>query len=276
MTTFGMEPAGYIRKFYLPLPFWISTNFAYSNALPLIALQYHEVKLDITLCKKGIIPGVDETFVPRVECWIDYVFLDSDERIQFAQNTHEYLITQLQHTTHNIQLSTISNAFRIPLSFNHPTKCIMWVLTPGSDYHGQYTAIPGEQDAEILSPIESAVLQLNGIERFAKRSGSYFTKCNPWTSAGGNFLSSGVYSYGFGVDIQNYGPKGTINFSRIDNITLTLNTKKAVVADRTVPAVVDETMTVTGSTILNTVNIFGYNYNVLRIMSGMGGLAFAN
>jgi hypothetical protein len=276
MTNFGSEPEGYIRKFYLPLPFWFSSQFMNSNAIPLIALQYHEVKIDITLCKRGIIPGVDESYTPKVDCWVDYVFLDSDERVQFAQDSHEYLITQLQHLQHNVQLSETSNIFRIPLNFNHPVKCLMWALTPGSDSHGQYTAMTGDQDAEILAPIESAVIQFNGTDRFEKRSGSYFTRCNPWTAATGKYLSSGIYFYGFGLDTQRYGPRGAMNFSRVDNATLIIHTKKAVVADETTPAVVDETMTLIDSDILDTAIIFGYNYNVLRIQSGMGGLMFAN
>lgn len=276
MTTFGSEPAGYIRKFYLPIPFWFASKFMNANAIPLIALQYHEVKVDITLCKKGIIPGVDETFVPKISCWADYVFLDTEERVQFAQNPHEYLITQLQYSINNIQVSDRTNTFRIPLNFNHPVKSVMWALTPGTDYHGQYTALPGEQDAELLAPLQSALLQFNGIDRFDTRSGGYFTKCNPWTAARGSYLSSGVYSYGFGLDTQSYAPRGAMNFSRVDNATLIVDTKKAVVADRTAPGVVDETMTLTTSSILNIIIVFAYNYNVLRIQSGMGGLAFAS
>jgi hypothetical protein len=153
---------------------------------------------------------------------------------------------------------------------------MMWILTPGSDYHGQYTALPGEQDAEILAPLQSALIQFNGIDRFDKRSGSYFTKCNPWTAARGSYLSSGIYSYGFGIDTQAYFPKGAMNFSRVDNATLIVETKKAVVADRTTPAIVDETMTLIDSSILNTIIVFAYNYNILRIQNGMGGMAFAS
>jgi hypothetical protein len=275
MTDFGMEPEGYIRKFYLPIPFWFS-QLINCNAIPLIALQYHEVQLNFTLCSKGNIPGINSSFKPKVECWVDYVFLDSDERMQFARNSHEYLITQLQTMTENIRVSNTLNTFRIPMNFNHPVKCVMWALTPGPQSHGQYTAVPGEQDAEILAPLESASMQFNGIDRFVRRSGSYFTKMNPWTSAKGSYLSSGIYFYGFGLNVNEYGPRGTMNFSRIDNATLSLTTKKAIVADRTASAVVDETMTVVDSNILNTIVVFAYNYNVLKIQSGMGGMMFAN
>jgi hypothetical protein len=232
--------------------------------------------VDITLCKRGIIPGVDATFTPKISCWADYVFLDTEERVQFAQNPHEYLITQLQYSMSNIQVSDKTNTFRIALNFNHPVKSMMWALTPGTDYHGQYTALPGEQDSELLSPLQSALLQFNGVDRFDTRSGGYFTKCNPWTAARGSYLSSGIYSYGFGLDTQSYAPRGAMNFSRVDNATLIVDTKRAVVADRTAPGVVDETMTLTESSILNIIIVFAYNYNVLRIQSGMGGLAYAS
>ncbi len=136
---------------YIPLQFWFCTNPGL--ALPLIALQYHEVKINID------IRPIDECLwaVTSLNCqdpatgaqypigrsvaatvaynqslvaaslYVDYVFLDTDERRRMAQNPHEYLITQLQ-TTGDESVGSSSN--KIKLTFNHPVKELIWVVQP--------------------------------------------------------------------------------------------------------------------------------------------------
>jgi hypothetical protein len=110
------------------------------------------------------------------------------------------------------------------------------------------------------------------------RRGGYFTRGNPWTTFGGGYLSSGIYAMGFGVNTDLDQPTGTCNFSRIDTALLHLRTKAAVIqnieASNTVT--VTESMTTVGANVLNTLLVWGPNFNVLRIMNGMGGMAFAN
>jgi len=141
---------------YIPLQFWFCTNPGL--ALPLIALQYHEVKINLD------IRPIDECLwaVTSLSCnsdfdaanpnagqyasgstvaatiaynqslvaaslYVDYVFLDTDERRRFAQNPHEYLITQLQFTGDE---SVGSSSNKIKLNFNHPVKELIWVVQP--------------------------------------------------------------------------------------------------------------------------------------------------
>jgi hypothetical protein len=66
----------------------------------------------------------------------------------------------------------------------------------------------------------------------------------------------GIYSYSFALKPEEHQPTGTCNFSRIDNAQVAIKTKA-------------------GSE-KNTLHMFAVNYNVLRIQSGMGGLAFSN
>jgi hypothetical protein len=122
------------------------------------------------------------------------------------------------------------------------------------------------------------VLQLNGKDRFQERAGKYFKNANPWLCQRGKYFSSGIYTYNFGIDNISGNPNsGTLNFSRIDNAILVLKTKMnnlpLPVADGTATTE-EQTYTATGN--LTTVEIFALNYNVLRIMSGMGGLAYAS
>ena len=139
---------------YIPLQFWFCTNPGL--ALPLIALQYHEVKINLDIrpideclwavttlnCNTDPYAGSAGQFVPgrpvpatiaynqslvAASLYVDYVFLDTDERRRMAQNPHEYLITQLQFTGDE---SVGSSSNKIKLNFNHPVKELIWVIQP--------------------------------------------------------------------------------------------------------------------------------------------------
>lgn len=277
MADWGAEQQGYLRTFQLPIPVWFNASSP-GKAIPLIALQYHEVQFKIKLADLNNIPGIDVTYNPVIRCFADYTFLDVDERVWFAQNPHEYIIEQVQTNQFPIVIDAQERDYKFHLNFNHPSKAIVWAITPGSSYHGQYTSEPEEHDDETLGPIQSAKLMLNGLDRFSTREGGYFTRGNPWTSFSGGYASSGIYAYGFGLHSNRAKPTGTLNFSRIDSAILHVRTKAAVIADVTQPSntTVTESMTTVGANILNTCYVWAPNFNVLRIMSGMGGMAYAN
>lgn len=115
-------------ELYLPLNLYFCRNPGL--ALPLIALQYHEVKLTVEFRGKeecywsenGIEPNVGDF---DASLWVDYIFLDTDERRKYAQVSHEYLIEQLQFTGDE---SISSTSAKINLSFNHPVKYLTWVV----------------------------------------------------------------------------------------------------------------------------------------------------
>ena len=130
----------------IPLQFWFCRNPGL--ALPLIALQYHEVKLKFTW-------GGSSTSGPEV--WCDYIYLDTDERRRFAQVSHEYLIEQLQRET------MTSGAGDKRLNFNHPVKELIWTTA---------------SDSAAGSP--TFQLKLNGHDRFAQQHQEYFTLRQPF------------------------------------------------------------------------------------------------
>jgi len=130
------EPATAVKRFYVPLIFFF--NQTPGLALPLIALQYHEVKLYFTLAStvNGITAvegGASVSAVaPQMSVWVDYIFLDTQERTRFAQLPHEYLIEQLQFTgsetatpstssqsTQNIRLNTMGRKSITPITSGH-------------------------------------------------------------------------------------------------------------------------------------------------------------
>jgi len=292
-----------VKRFYVPLIFFF--NQTPGLALPLIALQYHEVKLYFSLADN--IPGVVTGGVcpagcsgPQMSVWVDYIFLDTQERTRFAQVPHEYLIEQLQFT--GSETATPSNTSmasqNIRLNLNHPTKYLAWNFNNPTRY-GQYTAIANTNPTngafsqysanlanttsfnEALAVLDSAKLQLNGQDRFATRKGSYFNKVQPYQTTGTK-VPAGIYLYSFALKPDGRQPSGTCNFSRIDNATLALTYKQcSVIATDPVANVsnalyLNESYTANTATQLTSLNIYAKNYNVLRIMSGMGGLAYAS
>jgi len=162
----------------VPLNFWFCRNPGL--ALPLIALQYHEVKLKFTW---GAITAVATGAATGATCKVicDYIYLDTDERRRFAQVSHEYLIEQLQRET--IKATSTAGTVNQKINFNHPVKELIWTGTT-------YT---------------KAKLKLNGHDRFSEQNKEYFQLRQPYdhhtavpkqnlpsASDGGNSLLAGA------------------------------------------------------------------------------------
>ena len=131
----------------IPLNFWFCRNPGL--ALPLIALQYHEVKLKLKWGSDADCGGGQAS----AQVWVDYIYLDTDERRRFAQVSHEYLIEQLQK-----QSADTSGSFE--LNFNHPVKELIWTSNK-------------------LNTYATALLKLNGHDRFAAQQEEYFQLRQP-------------------------------------------------------------------------------------------------
>lgn len=244
-------------RLYVPLQFWFCRNAGL--ALPLIALQYHEVKFNLEFAALADLvdsSNNDYTGSPALantSLWIDYIYLDTDERRRFAQTSHEYLIEQLQFTGDE-SLSGVNN--KVKINFNHPCKELVWVCqsdeTTGNNYTDNEVAASGS------NPTSEAKLQLNGHDRFSNRQGRYFNLVQPYQHHS-NIPAEGINVYSFSLKPEEHQPSGSANLSRIDNATLTLQ------------------ITSDANALTNpVVAIYAVNYNVLRIMSGMGGLAYSN
>ena len=250
---------------YVPLEFWFCRNPGL--ALPLIALQYHEVKINIqfeTLANLiKTTTGTSTGSLSAASLWVDYVFLDTDERRRFAQLSHEYLIEQLQFTGSE---SITASANRIKLNFNHPVKELVWVLqrsSPASNAWNNYVNADGVDTANTAvnpylawtgtNTMTAAKIQLNGHDRFTQRDGDYFSLVQPYQHHDNVPNNPGINVYSFALKPQEHQPSGTLNMSRIDTAVLSFT-----------------------STYAGVIKTFAVNYNVLRVMSGMGGLAYSN
>jgi hypothetical protein len=252
------------RTYYIPLLFWF--NCVPGNALPLIALQYHEVKINIEFrnlnelyktSQAGTLTGTPS--IVSASLYVDYVYLDTDKRRKYASASHEFLIEQLQFTG----LETWpggAGTNKIRMSFNHPVKELVWTVTPSA--LATANPVTGNQwfdsgsDSDGIGPdyLKSAKILLNGHDRFQERLGPYFRLVQPWQHHT-RIPSRHIYVYSFALKPEEHQPSGTCNFSRIDNAALHL----------TFPTEL--------SPVPKQINIFAVNCNILRILSGMAGLA---
>ena len=270
MTTMAGATAG---KVYLPLIFFFNRNPGLY--LPLIALQYHEVRLDIDLAS-----DFADLFSSSLKVWANYVYLDTEERRRFAQKGHEYLIEQVQHT--GVDAVEGNGTKQVRLSYNHPVKELVWCIANSTsnanvsswnfttddtpvlelecpDSRPHLTGVPRidvgtNWTEERAGPLSTFKLILNGQDRFKEQPGKYFNQVQPYCHHSGT-ACPGIYSYSFALKPEEHQPTGTCNFSRIDNAQAEVTT---------------------GSADNTSLNMFAVNYNVLRIQSGMGGLAFSN
>jgi hypothetical protein len=283
---------------FLPLIFFFNRNPGLY--LPLIALQYHEVRLDFDLS------DVYGDYFSGVKVWANYIYLDTEERRRFAQKGNEYLIEQVQHTgTDAVEVKASGvGTKQVRLSYNHPVKELVWCfngsssntahwnfcsnvaddvlnlesdpsavanvcLVPTSWGTGcpMYLAGPSTNQwleegpvvaSHSVGPLSTFKLILNGQDRFKEQSGKYFNQIQPHCHHSG-VPYPGVYAYSFALKPEEHQPTGTCNFSRIDNAQVEIKMKENP-----------------NTTENATLNMFAVNYNVLRIQSGMGGLAFSN
>ena len=265
------------NEYYIPLNFWFNKNPGL--ALPLIALQYHEIKLEINLREIGSLVTTNETITStsgtfsqnEFKVFVDYIYLDEDERQKFAQNKHTYLIEQVQQENHT-NLSTNSN---IKLRFRHPVKELIWALrhkdralksttpalnfkassTNGNDWFNYCgTSVNTNLGLNTYDPFSRANLELNGQDRFELKDALYFRRYQPYVYHS-RIPQKHIYCYSFALDPEKSQPSGTCNFSRLDSKKLIL---KNIVS--------------TDFELL----VFAVNYNILNIEAGEANLLFVN
>jgi len=219
------------------------------------------------------IPSAAGVQLVNAALWVDYTYLDTEERRRFAQMSHEYLIDQLQFSGHESILFT-QQSQKYRMNFNHPCKEIIWTFqwepnftvgTAFNDWFNFSAAAPGVPvPSDAVDLMADALIVLNGHERFAVRPQTYFRLVQPYqchTRIPDNF----IYLYSFGLRPEEHQPSGTLNMSRIDNSQLKYTlTNLALLPDE----VSDNPN--------GRLAVYAVNYNVFRVMSGMGGLAYSN
>lgn len=196
--------------------------------------------------------------INAVRLFVDYIYLDTIEQKEFAKAKHRYLIEQLQFSSsQTITPSTPNYTFNLNF-FNLPVKELFWVTQLDTVFltNDIFNFSNTVDDTQVKgNNITTALLYINGIERFMTRNADYFRLVQPYqkhTRCPNDFY----YMYAFSVKPEEHQPSGCSNFSKIDSkdlyITLQPNS---------------------GSMQLR---VYALNYNILRIYSGMGGIAFSN
>ncbi len=263
-------------RLFIPLNFWFSKNPGL--ALPLVALQATPIRIYIKLkngrdmvfrnslenavlneapCPASIID--QPPFVTDMILWGDFIHLDEAERRRFVSSKHEYLIEQVQQQK---RYSVPKNArtATVPLVFNHPLKEIIWVanqdrMLDAHEYFNYGSRMLYEYGIPNTDLISSAVLQFDGYDRFEERSAEYFRLVQPWqrhTAVPNDF----IYVYSFSLAPEAAQPQGSCNASRIDSMVLQVKMNPRITSR---PA---------------GITVYAVNYNVLRIVAGIGGVLF--
>jgi hypothetical protein len=260
-------------KLYIPLRFWFNRNPGVY--LPLLALQYHPVRINVKLrplqqlfystelVANCTTTQVNPAKITDMQLWGDYVFLDVEERRRFVSSTHEYLIEQVQYTP-KISIPSGNTTANIPLEFNHPCKEFIWVLQRDimSQYHEwfNFSSLATHEEGIRVDLLSTAYLQLDGQDRFKERDAGYFRLVQPWQRHTNIPNDEFVYLYSFALRPEDQQPSGSLNASRIDNITL--NT--GITAD----------VNLSPARGNGTIRVYALNHNVLRIVNGFGGVLF--
>ena len=205
----------------------------------------------------GVIDTTYNTNITEVRLYVDYIYLDTIEQREFASAKHRYLIEQLQYSgAQSITENALTS--RLRLNFNLPVKELFWVnqlddvFITNDLFNFSNTVDPVVPQNNIIA---SAIIYINGIERFSVRDGNYFRLLQPYqkhTRSPNGF----IYIYSFSVNPETHQPSGCSNFSKLNTKELFLNIQP--------------------NTGFQQLRVYGLNYNILRIYSGMGGIAFSS
>jgi Major capsid protein N-terminus/Large eukaryotic DNA virus major capsid protein len=299
---------------YVPLQFYFCRNPGLY--LPLLALQYHPIRINITLAPLNTLfynPNaatstntcinttyVNPASVTSMMLWGDYVYLDVEERRRFVAKSHEYLIEQVQYTP-LISVTPFQNQVNIQTDFNHPIKEFIFVakrdiMTQVNEpFNYSSLAINEPLDVSAISMgcganeyingynkwnngnpfinstrtdlISSALLQLDGYDRFQARNAQYFRLVQPYDHHTTTPVQQYIYCYSMALRPEDAQPTGTLNASRIDSVNWQITMNPVL----NVPTTNNSQTSVRGSC---TIRIYATNYNVFRVVNGFGGVLF--
>jgi hypothetical protein len=260
-------------KLYIPLRFWFNTNPGLY--LPLLALQYHPIRINVKLrplqdlfystqlIANCATTQVNPAKITHMQMWGDYVYLDVEERRRFVANTHEYLIEQVQYTP-NLSIPAGNTNVSVPIEFNHPCKEFIWLIQRNvmTQYHEwfNYSSLATNEQGTRLDLLSTALVQLDGQDRFEQRDAGYFRLVQPWQHHTAVPSDDFIYLYSFALKPEDQQPSGTLNASRVDTIILSaaLTPDTALSPARGNASII----------------VYAKNYNVLRVVNGFGGVLF--
>jgi hypothetical protein len=190
---------------------------------------------------------------------VEYVFLDDEERVRFAQAKHEYLIEQVFYNDEKT-IDGLNQSFKV--GFTQVCKELVWIAqlsvtqnTRLNDVFNYTNSLMGEKNADSI--IKQETLILNGKERISLRDSEYFTNEQVYQNHTHSPIE-GIHTYSFGIHPEKHQPSGAANLSKIDSIFLRLIASPNISFYNTAK-----------------LRIYGIFYNILRIANGLSGLVFS-
>jgi len=220
---------------------WLPLHFFFCDSvyLPLVSLQYHEVEIRIQFSGSSgsaLSPATTATNMAKINFYANYVLLDTDERKALVDKEQDYLIEQVQ------KISFQANRADLSL-LNHPVKCLLWgqndpAYTPNPSSNTVQLYLNGTEMFNVPMPYK----MFNQIQSY------YHSEIAAYRQAAPQDLNQ---MYSFALKANKHQPCGSCNFSRLDSGSLQLDTGAPNY-------------------------LYAVNYNILRIRSGLGGLAFSN
>jgi hypothetical protein len=268
------------RILYFPLQFFF--NKSVGSSIPLVALQFHETKLNFEFRNYDEVIKSSRPIssllnlrgqTPSMICQLysNFIYLDTEERRRVASIPHEILIEQCQFLGDapvRLDNEDVNPTKKIALNFSHPIKEIIFVWNESKTYNANIastanyavdgndyfnTGLPAPNQA--IDPIETAKISINGHDRFSERPSSYFRLVQPYMHHT-RVPGKKIYVFSFALHPEDIQPSGSCNYSRIDTSHLVIKLNRHATQGR--------------------IRAFGIGYNVIKVASGMAGLSFSS
>jgi hypothetical protein len=250
---------------FIPLQFWFCRHI--SQALPLVGLQYHEIKFTLTLrdfdeswySGPDMLDRPDTIYNINGFLHCDYVFLSNQERRFFAKEEHRYLIEQVQmYDGNGVARNTVND--NINVFFNHPVKELFWIYKADAirntndwlNFSKTMNYIETHETPQ--EPIKACQWKINGHDLMEEKSGSYFRLVNPYRYYN-RIPDNFVYVHSFSMEPHRFQPSGHLNFSMLNSVVLSL--------------------TYTDNIPDGSVTVYARNYNILEIKNGQAALLYS-
>jgi hypothetical protein len=259
----GISPGSNVNSFQA-LKFFFCKDW--QSALPLVALQYHDVEIRITwsaalggTLTSGATQIAGQTFSSlQYILWSNFIYLDQGERDFFAKNPHDMLVTQVQR-------QFVPTMSMMELAFAHPVK---YLAFSSNNYTTVYANGVG------TGPVRASELQfktqVNGVDIGESRALLQWVDSNQYYHTPFGYVPNGagtanVAIVPFCLDTSKFQPTGTLNFSRIDTYRIV-----------TPSTITVNTLLANGSAGVTSGYVYAVNYNVLRVQNGMGALLYSS
>lgn len=260
-------------RLFIPLQFWFCKHNGL--ALPLVALRYYDVQIYVRFSRLEELAYIERGYnllkllhIESASLWVDYIYLDDDERRRFAKSSHEYLIEQVQTERF---ADVFLNKYIAKLNFVHPCKEFIWTLQAN-----RFRLNPFD-DNRLLdrtnysltkfgrgNPILESKIEFNTHTRVPKLDGNYYNYVQPY-EVHSNSPCDGINLFSYAFEPEAQQPSGAANLSRISLVVIKMNIDERIYD---VPLLEEY---LKGAIL----TVYATNYNVLRIMSGMAGVAFS-